>query len=56
MSNLSSAINRESIWRRIWQFIRQFEEAIDRSEVEILHRRVSKLEPEVARFLDRLLQ
>jgi hypothetical protein len=48
MSNLSSATRRESGWIRFWRFVRQFEEAMDMSEVEILQRRLSRLEREVA--------
>jgi hypothetical protein len=48
MSHLSSAVNRGSKWTRLWRFLREFEEAMDVGEVEILHRRVSKLEEQVA--------
>jgi len=48
MSNLVSAANRESKWTRFWRFLREFEEAIDVSEVEILQRRVGRLEKQMA--------
>ena len=48
MSNLVSAANRESKWTRFWRFLREFAEAIDVSEVEILQRRVGRLEKQIA--------
>jgi hypothetical protein len=44
MSNLVSAANRDSKWARFWRFLRAFDEAMDVSEVEILQRRVGRLE------------
>jgi hypothetical protein len=48
MSNLVSAANRDSKWTRFWRFLRAFDEAVDVSEVEILQRRVRRLEKQMA--------
>jgi hypothetical protein len=48
MNNLVSVANRESKWTRFWRFLREFDEAIDVSEVEILQRRVGRLEKQMA--------
>jgi hypothetical protein len=48
MSNLVSGANRESKWTKFWRFLREFDEAIDVSEVEILQRRVGRLEKQMA--------
>jgi hypothetical protein len=48
MSNLVSAANRESKWTRFWRFLRELDEAIHVSEVEILERRVGRLEKQMA--------
>jgi hypothetical protein len=48
MSNLVSAANRDSKWTRFWRFLREFGEAMDVSEVEILQRRVGRLEKQIA--------
>ena len=48
MSNLVSAANRDSKWTKVWRFLREFGEAMDVSEVEILQRRVGRLEKQIA--------
>ena len=48
MSNLVSAANRDSKWTRFWRFLREFDETMDVSEVEILQRRVGRLEKQIA--------
>ena len=48
MSNLYPAANRESRWARFWRRLQRFEEALNDSPVEILQRRVSRLEGQLA--------
>ena len=48
MGETSQATPSESWWSRFWRLLRDFEEAMDTSAVDILHRRISVLEREVA--------
>jgi hypothetical protein len=48
MSETPQATPSENWWSRFWRRLREFEEAMDTSAVEVLHRRISVLEREVA--------
>jgi hypothetical protein len=48
VSKASEATPTENWWSRFWRLLRDFGEAMDTSAVDILHRRVSALEREVA--------
>ena len=48
MSKASEATPTENWWSRFWRLLRDFGETMDTSEVDILHRRVSALEKQVA--------
>jgi len=46
--NLPPAVNPESRWTRFWRLLSQFDEALSTSEVDILDRRITRLEEQVA--------
>jgi hypothetical protein len=54
MSNLSLAANPEGAWTRFWRLLSRFDEALSVREVDILQRRVGRLEEQVAELRSKI--